>query len=75
MIEKCGFDIESVLLLYGIFRELVVRPEAFAREGREGADSANQEEFQSHDRLILVDRRGAGQAKTVISRARIFLGT
>ena len=75
MIEKCGVDIESVLLLYGIFRELVVRPEAFAGEGWEGAESANQEDFQSHDRLILVDRQGAGQAKTVIFRVRIFLGT
>ena len=59
-----GRDLERVLLFYGIFRKLVIGPEALARNRREGAQDRNQEEFQSHDRLILVDRQAAGQAKT-----------
>jgi hypothetical protein len=67
VVQESGFDIESVLLFYGIFRKLVIRPQAFAGDGGKGAQGRNQEEFQSHDRLILVDREAAGQAKTGFS--------
>ena len=68
MVEEGGRDLERVFLFYGIFRKLVIGPEAFARNGGEGAQGRNQEEFQSHDRLILVDRQAAGQAKTGFRR-------
>ena len=43
VIQKRGLDLETELLFYGIFGELVVRPQAFAGVGRDGPEAGDQE--------------------------------
>ena len=43
MIEKGGLDIETVLLFYAIFGKLVVRPQAFAGDCRDGPKARDEE--------------------------------
>ena len=43
VIEKCGLDLKIELLFYGIFGELVVRPQAFAGVRRDDPEAGDQE--------------------------------
>ena len=63
MIEEGGFHVEGLLLLDGGGGDLIVGPKAFARDSGEHEKAGCEEGFQTHDRLILVDRQGEGQAK------------
>ena len=43
VIQKGGIGLETVLLFYGIFGELVVRPQTFAGVCRDGPQAGDQE--------------------------------
>jgi len=67
MVQKGGIGLETVLLFYAIFGKLIVRPQAFPGVHGDGPQASDQQWMQSHDRLILVDRRTRGQAKMVFN--------